>query len=116
MVEIIITRRRQKMFMIRWVLPFIKDRAKVARPLTDLKPAPMKSSKRHKGKNQSVKSWIRGDIQETAFQKLNAALLSSPILVGLEAVLYQTQKEKKRVIAYASRGVSKTERNCPVHS
>ena len=34
---------------------------------------------------------------------------------GLKAVLYQVQKGVKRVIAYASRSVNKTEMNYPVH-
>ena len=34
---------------------------------------------------------------------------------GLAAVLYQKQEDKLRVIAYASRSVSKTEANCPAH-
>ena len=34
---------------------------------------------------------------------------------GLKAVLYQVQNGVKRVIAYASRSVNKTEMNYPVH-
>ena len=34
---------------------------------------------------------------------------------GLEAVLYQEQDGHKRVIAYASRGISKTEKIYPAH-
>jgi hypothetical protein len=36
-------------------------------------------------------------------------------MLGFGAVLYQEQDNKKRVIAYASRGLSKSKKNYPVH-
>lgn len=35
---------------------------------------------------------------------------------GLEALLYQKQEQRMRVIGYASRTLSPTERNCHLHS
>jgi hypothetical protein len=36
-------------------------------------------------------------------------------MLGFGAVLYQEQDHQKRVIAYGSRGLSKSEKNYPVH-
>ena len=42
-------------------------------------------------------------------------LHSDASMVGCGAVLYQNQDGEKRVISYASRGLSKSERNYPAH-
>ena len=68
----------------------------------------------------------------SAFENLKELCTSTPILAypdyqlpfilhtdnsseGLGAVLYQKQEGKLRMIAYASRSVSKTEAKCPAH-
>ena len=73
-----------------------------------------------------------GEIEQKAFGTLKSLCCQAPILAypdyklpfilhtdssleGLEAVLYQVQNCVKRVIAYSSRNVSKTEMNYPVH-
>ena len=113
---------------------FVKDFSKVAKPLTDLLPAPTKK-KRGKKKTpepNSARRWKWGHEEEAAFQNLKDCLTSPPILafadytkpfelhcdasgLGLGSVLYQEQEGKKRVIAYASRGLSKSESNYPAH-
>ncbi|KAK3103801.1 hypothetical protein FSP39_021997 [Pinctada imbricata] len=109
---------------------FIHNFSRIARPLTDLMPAP-------KVKNKGTRKptpiqWTWGEDQENAFQTLKDRLSSPPILAypnfdipfeihtdasfqGLGAVLYQSQNGQKHVIAYASRGLSKSERNYPAH-
>lgn len=108
---------------------FIENFSKIARPLIDVMATGKKS------RSQSTKqhaSWKWGQDQERAFNVLKDKLTSPPILgypdfskpfelhtdacgTGLGAVLYQKQNGHNRVIAYASRGLTKSERNYPTH-
>lgn len=108
---------------------FILNFSKIARPLIDI----MAVGKKTRGKQKVPPStWHWGEKQDVAFNTLKERLTSSPVLgfpdftkpfelhtdasmSGLGAVLYQEQEGAKRVIAYASRGLSKSERNYPVH-
>lgn len=122
---------RQFLGFVGYYRKFVKDFSKIARPLTDLMPAPHKS-KRCKSNYKQPSNWIWGEQQDKAFNNLKSQLQKPPVLgfprynqpfelhtdasmLGLGAVLYQEQDNKKRVIAYASRGLSKAERNYPVH-
>ncbi|XP_063438199.1 uncharacterized protein LOC134719148 [Mytilus trossulus] len=127
---------RQFLGFVGYYRKFVRDFSKKARPLTDLMPST--SNKKGKGKkgqkktSVEVKPWHWDKEQEDAFQELRHHLSNPPVLgfpeyqnpfelhtdaclTGLGAVLYQLQEGKKRVIAYASRGLSKSERNYPVH-
>ena len=105
---------------------FIKDYAKVARPLNVL------ISGENASKKKKLIEWT--DECQLAFVKLKELCTLTPILdyadykkkfqlhtdaseLGLEGVLYQADdKGILRVIAYASRSLRQTERNYPAHN
>ena len=104
---------------------FVKDFSKVTKPLTDLLP-PTTTKKNSKPKKS--KEWKWEQEQEDTFNRLKELLTSPPILAypefqkpfelhtdasgkGLGAVLYQIQNSQKKVIAYASRSLSRPEKN-----
>ena len=100
---------------------FVKDFAKIARPLHALYSVPGGTRK-----NADVRPYWTDDCQR-AQERLKEALTTAPVLgfadfsqpfvveidaslQGLGAVLSQVQDGESKVIAYASRGLSKTER------
>jgi hypothetical protein len=108
---------------------FIKGFACIARPLHDLLQG-SSGPKNKKPKNKIPFVW--GSVHDTAFQQLVDACCSAPVLGyadyscpfrvhtdasldGLGAVLYQVQDGVDRVICYASRSLSKSEKNYPAH-
>ena len=101
---------------------FIKNFSKISKPIREVITGL---------ENQSTYiDW--SDAANTAFEQLKTMCVSTPNLAypnyqlpfslhtdsstdGLGAVLYQKQDGKQRVIAYASRSVSKAESNYPAH-
>jgi len=105
---------------------FVKDFAKLIRPLSDLIP-PTSPKKRSKA-NQEPVVWKWEEKHDRTFEELKRLLTSPPILAypnfdlpfelhtdasthGLGAVLYQEQEGQKKVIAYASRSLTRSEKN-----
>ena len=107
---------------------FIKDFSKISKPIREVITGLENQSKRTAKK--TLIEWT--EAANSAFETLKELCTSTPILAypdyqlpfilhtdssseGLGAVLYQKQEGKLRVIAYASRSVSKTEANYPAH-
>ena len=104
---------------------FIKDFSKIAKPIREVIPGLENQSKRTSKK--PLIEWT--EAADSAFVHLKKLCTSTPILAyqlpfvlctdssseGLGTVLYHRQKGKLRVIAYASRSVSKSESHYPGH-
>ncbi len=114
---------------------FVKDFAKIARPLNDLLLGHCTSDrKKHTSKKtqKTAAPFIWEEAQQTAFETLREKLIEPPVLAyadyrlpfilhtdasgtGLGAVLYQHQDGRDRVVSYASRSLKPAERRYPAH-
>ena len=107
---------------------FIRNFSKIAKPIREVITGLENQSKRSAKK--IFVEWT--EASDSAFEHLKKLCISTPILAypdyklpfvlhtdssseGLGAVLYQKQNGKLRVIAYASRSVSKSESHYPAH-
>ena len=122
-----VTKVRSFLGFVSYYRRFIPNFSKVAKPLNTLLQNLEGTS------NQKKKFKVNwGPEQQEAFETLQKLCTEAPILAyadfktpfilhtdasseGLEAVLYQYQNNQRRVIAYASRSLSPSERNYPAH-
>ena len=117
-----VTEVRSFLGFVSYYRRFIPNFSKVAKSL----------NKNLEGTPSQKKKFVGGAEQQEAFETLQRLYTESPILAyadfkapfvlhtdasgdGLGAVLYQVQVRQKRVIAYASRSLSRSERSYPVH-
>ena len=122
-----VTEVRSFLVFVSYYRRFIPNFSKVAKPLNKLLQILEGTPSQ---KNKFKVHW--GPEQQEAFETLQRLCTESPVLAyadfkapfilqtdasgeGLGAVLYQVQEGKQRVIAYASRSLSKSEKNYPVH-
>lgn len=111
---------------------YVKNYSRIAQPLQDLLTwCYTKCGKHKKGRKLDIRqNWLRE--HQHAFDQLILTLTTAPVLgyadyklpyiihtdasrQGLGCILYQIQDGSRRVISYASRRLSKTERNYPAH-
>jgi len=102
---------------------FIKYFSKITRPLADMLPP---TTRKHEKRKQRDWNWT--ETEQRLFENLKEILTSPPILAypdfskpfevhtnastkGLGAVLYQVEDKSRKVIAYASRSLTKSEKN-----
>ena len=122
-----VTEVRSFLGFVSYYRRFIPNFSKVSKPLNTLLQNFEGTS------NQKKKFKVNwGPAQQEAFETLQRLCTEAPILAyadfktpfvlhtdassdGLGAVLYQYQNNQKRVIAYASRSLSPSERNYPTH-
>ena len=110
---------------------FIKGFSKIAKPLHEATQGLYPNSKKKQRKLSSQKL-VWGSAQQQAFNELKSRCTTTPVLAyadfhkpfilhvdasfdGLGAALYQEQDGKERPVAFASRGLSQSERRYPVH-
>ena len=122
-----VTEVRSFLGFVSYYRRFIPNFSKVAKPLNKL----LQNQEGTPSQKKKFKVYC-GPEQQEAFENLQKLCTESPILAyadfkapfvlhtdasgdGLGAVLYQVQDGQKRVTAYASRSLSKSERNYPVH-